>query len=128
MKTTLPKILLACLLVAAAVTPSNAGTPAKKPQPAMSADSIFIRKQVISRAHKISLYTDANQKVVFFSVKGEEGRSYQLYVFDMEGKLVTRTEIRNKQTTVIKEMEKGTYSFDVFSDDMKIGNGQMTVR
>jgi hypothetical protein len=124
MKTTVPRILLACLLLAGAANSTFAGGGAPK----IARDSIFIYKQAISKAHKISLYPDANQKVIFFSVKGEEGRAYQLFIFDLEGRLVKQTEIRNKQTTVIKDMDKGIYLFDVFSDDMKIGNGQMTVR
>lgn len=83
---------------------------------------------MISKTHKISLYPDANHSVLFFSVKGEEGKAYQLFIFDLEGKLVKQTEIRNKQTTVIRELDKGVYLFDVFSDDIKIGNGQLTVR
>lgn len=83
---------------------------------------------MISRSHRISLYPDADQKVIFFSVKGEEGKAYQLFIFDLEGRLIQQTEIRNRQTTVIKEMGKGIYLFDVFSDDIRIGNGEMTVR
>jgi len=125
MKTTLPKIML---LVCVLFTGVHSSSKAAIPVPKISGDSIFIHKQAMSRLHKISMYPDANQKVVFFSVKGEEGKAYQLFIFDLEGKLVKQTEIRNKQTTVIKELEKGIYVFDVFSDDIKIGNGDMTVR
>ncbi len=90
-------------------------------------DSIFIQKRIISKSHKIGLYPDADQKVVFFTVRGLQGKVYQLYVFDLEGKLVKQTEIRNKQTTFISGMEKGVYLFDVFCDDDKIGNGQIAV-
>ncbi|MBA4167166.1 MAG: T9SS type A sorting domain-containing protein [Chitinophagaceae bacterium] len=128
MKTTVPRILLACLLLAAAESSTFAGYASGEPVTKIAADSIFIHKQAVSKAHKILLYPDANQKAVFFSVKGEEGRAYQLFIFDLEGRLVKQTEIRNRQTTVITEIEKGVYLFDVFSDDMKIGNGQMTVR
>jgi hypothetical protein len=129
MKTTLPKILLlACLLFTGVNRTSYAWSRPLKPFPRSTGDSIFIFKQSLSKSQKILLYPDAGQKVVFFSVKGEEGRAYQLFIFDLEGRLVKQTEIRNKQTTVIKQIEKGIYLFDVFSNDMKIGNGQMTVR
>ena len=134
MKTTFPQfMLLTCLLFAGLNGVSLASGMARKPLPAkplpaMTRDSIYIHKQVISKSHKILLYPDASQKVIFFSVKGEEGRVYQLFIFDLEGKLVKQTEIRNRQTTVIREMDKGEYMFDVFSDDLKIGSGQMNVR
>jgi len=77
---------------------------------------------------EISLYADATQKVLFFSVRGHQGKVYQLFVFDLDGKMVKQSEIRNRQTTLIKDMEKGTYLFEVFSDDDRIGNGQIAVR
>jgi hypothetical protein len=91
-------------------------------------DTILIRQQSFSKSHKIALYPDANQTLVFFSVRGNEGKAYHLYLFDIEGKLVKETEIRNRQTTIIKDMEKGIFLFEVFCDDNRIGNGELTVR
>lgn len=124
MRTLLPKLVLSCLLFTGVAQHGRAAANA----PHSPGDSIFIIKQAVSRSYKIALYPDADQKVVFFSVKGEDGRAYQLFLFDLEGRLITQTEIRNRQTTVIRDLQKGTYEFDVFSDDIKIGNGQMTVK
>jgi len=93
-----------------------------------SNDSIVVQKRMLSKTHKVTLYPDAMQKVLFFTVKGEEGKVYQLYVFDLDGNLVKQTEIRNKQTTFIEKIDKGVYLFDVFCDDDRIGNGQIAVR
>jgi hypothetical protein len=91
-------------------------------------DTIYIQKNTVNKLHRVSIYPDASQKVVFFSVRGQEGKVYQLYVFDVDGKLVRQTETRNKQTTILKHIEKGVYFFEVFSDDLRIGNGQIAVR
>jgi hypothetical protein len=91
-------------------------------------DTIFVQKNSVVKSHRISLYPDANQKVVFFSVRGEEGKVYQLYVFDIEGRLVKQAETRNKQTILVKGIKKGSYFFEVFSDDRRIGNGQIAIR
>jgi hypothetical protein len=91
-------------------------------------DTIQIEKNSVSKQHRISLYPDANQKVVFFSVRGSEGKVYQLYMFDIEGRLVKQSETRNKQTSVIKGIDKGIYLFEVFSDDIRIGNGRIAVK
>ena len=80
-----------------------------------------------NRSHKVALYPDAEQKVLFFNVRGFSGKVYQLFVFDMHGNIVKQAEIRNKQTTLIKDMEKGTYLFEVFSNDDRIGEGQIAV-
>lgn len=91
-------------------------------------DSIVVEKQFTTRKYKIRLYTNANQQVLFFSASGEQGRIYQLFLFDMNGTLVKQANIKNKQTTVINNIEKGIYLFEVFSDDVRIENGKVTVR
>ena len=92
-----------------------------------TSDSIVVQKQLSSRKHKIRIYADANNEVIFFSADGEGGRSYQMFVFDVDGKLVRQANIKSKQTTVIDNVEKGTYLFEVFSDDERIENGQLRV-
>ena len=94
----------------------------------LTGDSIVVQKKTFSRSHRFSLYPDVSQKVLFFNVRGYSGKVYQLYVFNMDGKMVKQAETRNKQTTLIKDIQKGTYLFEVFSDDDRIGNGQIAVR
>ena len=36
--------------------------------------------------------------------------------------------IKNKETTVIDNIEKGNYLFEVFSDDERIENGQVIIK
>lgn len=91
-------------------------------------DTITIQKDTKSKKHKIKLYPNASHQVLFFSANGEQGRVYQFYLFDMEGKLVKQANIRNNQTTVLNKIEKGNYLFEVFSDDERIENGMVKVR
>src|SRR5579872_1513554 len=90
--------------------------------------SIQVSKALISKKHKIKLYPDARQQVLFFSANGEEGKVYQLFLFDMDGRLVSQAHIRNKETTVLTTIAEGNYLFEVFTDDERIENGQLTVR
>ena len=91
-------------------------------------DTITVQKDVKSKKYKIKLYPNASHQVLFFSAAGEQGRVYQLYLFDMEGKLVKQANIRNNQTTVLNKIDKGNYMFEVFSDDERIENGLVMVR
>jgi hypothetical protein len=91
-------------------------------------DTILVQKQQVSRKHGIKLYPDATHQVLFFGAKGIYGKVYQLFIFDVEGKLVKQVNIKNKQTTVLDNIEKGDYLFEVFSDDERIENGQVIVR
>jgi uncharacterized UBP type Zn finger protein len=90
--------------------------------------SIQVSKSQISKKHKIRLYPDARQQVLFFSVNGEDGKVYQLFLFDMDGRLVSQTRIRNRETTVLTNISEGDFLFEVFTDDERIENGQLTVR
>jgi hypothetical protein len=96
--------------------------------PIQHTDSIVVEKQFTSRRYKIKLYPNANQQVLFFSASGEQGKIYQLFLFDMDGRLVKQANIKNKQTTVINNIDKGVFLFEVFSDDERIENGKITVR
>ncbi len=91
-------------------------------------DTILISKTLTSKKHKIKLYSNADNRVIFFTASGEAGRVYQLYLFDMEGKLSKQIQIRNKETTVLTNITKGDYLFEVFSDDERIENGQVSIR
>jgi hypothetical protein len=90
--------------------------------------SIQVSKSQSSKKHKIRLYPDARQQVLFFSANGEDGKVYQLFLFDMDGRLVSQTRIRNRETTVLTDISEGNFLFEVFTDDERIENGQLTVR
>lgn len=106
--------------------PSASGCPL--PVQTATGDTIVVKKQVTSKKHTIKLTPDAKQEVLFFNAAGEEGKWYQLFLFDVEGKLVKRANIKHKQTTIVQNLEKGNYLFEVFSEDERIENGQVIVQ
>lgn len=122
-----PTLIVAMLLSAVAHT-SARSSQVYSSAPAPCLDSIVVEKQFTSKKYRIRLYPGASQEVLFFSATGENGKIYQLYLFDMDGLLVKQANIKNKQTTVITDIEKGVYLFEVFSDDERIETGKITVR
>ena len=102
--------------------------PAKKIETIQAYDSIVVQRQFTSRKYKVKLYPNASQQVLFFSASGDQEKIYQLFLFNMDGILVKQANIKNKQTTVINNIDKGIYLFEVFSDDERIENGKVTVR
>jgi len=91
-------------------------------------DTILVQKQVTSKKYRIRLYPDANHEVLFFSARGNDNKIYQLFLFDLEGRLVKQANIKNKQITVLENIDKGNYLFEIFSDDERIENGQVIIR
>jgi hypothetical protein len=90
-------------------------------------DSVIVTKSQVSKKYKIRIYPNATHEVLFFSANGEEGKLYELFVFDMDGKLVKRIQVRNRETTLLKTFQKGSYMFEVFSNDERIENGSMLI-
>lgn len=111
------------------ITLTTISSPAAAQQPSEteSRDSIVVQKKVTSRKHKVKLFPNAKHEALFFNAEGQEGRVYQFYLFNVEGKLVKQANIKNNQTTIVRNLEKGNYLFEVFSDDERIENGQVIV-
>lgn len=118
--------LVLCIQTSASAGASPAGT--RHPSGYDTIHSIEISKSLSSKKHKIRLYPDARQQVLFFSASGENGKVYQLFLFDMDGRLVSQTQIRNRETTVLTNISEGNFLFEVFTDDERIENGQVKVR
>jgi len=91
-------------------------------------DSIVVNKLLTSKKYKIKIYAGATNEVLFFNVTGDEGKVYQFYLFDLDGNMVKQTQIRNKQTTMMTNFNKGCYTFEVFSDDEHIENGTLIIK
>lgn len=118
--------VLAVSLILTATQVSAAQQPASKL--AVSAtDTIVVQKKLTSKKHKVKLFPNAKHEALFFNAEGQEGRVYQFYLFNVEGKLVKQANIKNNQTTIVRDLEKGRYLFEVFSDDERIENGQVIV-
>jgi hypothetical protein len=118
--------LVLCIQTSASAGNSPAG--GHHPSGYDTIHSIEISKSLSSKKHKIRLYPDARQQVLFFSASGENGKVYQLFLFDMDGRLVSQTQIRNRETMVLTNISEGNFLFEVFTDDERIENGQVKVR
>jgi hypothetical protein len=122
-------LILNCSAYASGVLPAGMHpSPPLSPGGNDTIHSIVVNKSPGSKKNRIRLYPDARQQVLFFSANGEDGKVYQLYLFDMDGRLVTQTRIRNKETTVLTNISEGNFLFEVFTDDERIENGSLTVR
>ena len=124
---TLPALFAIAILFTAAAANASTGCPLSVPAK-NSPDTILVQKQITSKKHRIKLYPNAEQDVLFFSVRGSEEKVFQLFLFDVAGNLIKQANIKVKQTTVIDNIEKGNYLFEVFSDDERIENGQIIIR
>jgi hypothetical protein len=132
MKTIVPlkRILTALIITAALVLLLTYSFGAPRSTGVFSGvqDTILITKAQTNKKYKVRMYPNAQHTVLFFSASGQSGKVYQLYLFDLDGRLTKQTHIKNKETTVLTNIIKGSYTFEVFSDDERIENGLLTIK
>jgi len=91
-------------------------------------ETIVVNRVQGNKSHNIRLYPDARKQVLLISANTKQKKNYQFFMFDMDGKMVQHAEIPNRQTTICGKMAKGNYLFEIFSNDERIENGELTVR
>lgn len=90
-------------------------------------DSIIVKILQSNNPPVFELYPDVSQEVLLFTAKGEKGKVYQLFLFNIEGKLLKQTQVHSKETSLLSGFTKGDYLFEILSNDDRIGNGSITV-
>jgi len=90
--------------------------------------AVMITKNLNYRKHKVKLFTATDNKTILFTVDGTQGQRYTLFIFDLEGKLITQTTIQNRETSVLPEICAGAYLYEVLSSDKKVENGQLKIQ
>jgi hypothetical protein len=91
-------------------------------------NAVMITKNLNNKKHKVRLFTASDNKTLLFSVDGVEGKQYTLFVFDLEGKLVMQSAIRNRETGILPEISAGNYLYEVLVEDTKVENGQLKIK
>lgn len=93
-----------------------------------ASNAVVITKNLNSKKHKIRLYTASDYKTILFTVDGESGKQYTLFVFDLDGKLVMQSAILNQETSILPEINAGNYLYEVLANDNKIESGQIKIK
>ena len=78
--------------------------------------------------HKFRMHSDCNGQALLLTVSGRAGKNYQLYLFDMDSRLIAQAAIRNHETTVLNNISKGNYLYEIFIEDEQIETGQLRVK
>ena len=61
------------------------------------------------------------------TVNSTVNESLHFYVFDLEGTLLHRIILKGKEQKTITNLERGTYTYDVFKNDESIEQGKIIV-
>jgi hypothetical protein len=89
--------------------------------------SVQAGKTQNSKKHRVRLMGSGQDKVLC-TVNGIPGKSYQIFVFTIDSKLVSHTTMRSGETAALNNLSKGNYLFEVLMDDDRIQSGQLTIK
>ena len=89
---------------------------------------VVVTKNLNNKKYKIRLFTAADYKTLLFTVDGVEGNQYTLFVFDLDGKLVIQSDIKNRETGIVPEISVGAYLYEVLTEDTRIESGQLKIK
>jgi hypothetical protein len=90
--------------------------------------SVLVSKTQNSKKHKIRLFSSAGKSKVLCSVNGVEGKKYEIYIFNVDSKLITQTTMRSGEIATLNNISKGNYFFEVLISDEHVESGQLTIQ
>jgi len=90
--------------------------------------SVVVNKNLNNKKHKIRLYTDAGRENILFAVNGVAGKKYQLFIFDMDSRLVSQANTSSGEISVVNNISAGNYLFEVIVGDEEVESGQLSVK
>ena len=91
-------------------------------------NAVLITKMLKNKKHKVKLFTASDYKTLLFTVHGVVAKRYNLYIFDLDGRLIAESAILNQETGILPEISAGTYQYEVFAGDIKVENGQLKIK
>jgi hypothetical protein len=95
---------------------------------AISGDTAVIKKLAGNKDQPIQLYSSSGNRVLYFSVKLKQKKTYRFFMFDMDGKLVAENDIVDKEGVQFTNMPKGEYFFEILRKDEHVENGTLTIK
>ena len=90
--------------------------------------TIIVNKLFENKNYKIEMQTNSSLHQLLITGGSDQKKMYRFYLFDIDGKLKSRAMIRSNEKTAFVNIAKGNYFFEIFNDDERIENGQLTVK
>ena len=118
---------LYCLLLIIITGFSQPAFAASTPQATVVSysDSLFVRIYSKGRILKTSPNPCINGQL---KISVKSAVELHFYVFDLSGTLVHRATLNNKEKASLPVLEKGTYLYDIFENDLGIEEGRIVIK
>ena len=119
------RIFYSFLFVVLYFSATASGTPVSKVVPASFCDSLLVRVYSKGRMLKTSPHPCSNGELKL-SVRSSVDLHF--YVFDLSGTLLHRATLNDRGKSMLPVLQKGTYLYDIFQNDLSIEEGRIIIK
>lgn len=106
---------------------SSIVTPAKQPVEANSKTAV--KSQAVSRNNSfVKIYPGIIKRKMYIRSRKFEGDEISMLVFDKEKNLVKQYLLKENDLAVVEELDRGKYTYSIFSDSTEVANGNFDIR
>jgi lipopolysaccharide export LptBFGC system permease protein LptF len=86
------------------------------------------KNTVSKRSSSVRISPDIARRTIYVRLKRKQTRNAELFVFDHQGSMVQNYKLSPRKKIKLKGLNRGTYTYSVFSGDELTASGQLEVK
>ena len=88
---------------------------------------ITISKLFENKHYGIEMHSSPALRQLLIGAGPGQKKVYRFYLFDIDGRLKVQVNIEKEKKTSVVNISRGNYFYEIFNEDERIENGQLTV-
>jgi Secretion system C-terminal sorting domain len=86
------------------------------------------KNAVSKRNSSVKMYPNIASRTIYVKLKKKQTRNAELFIFDEQGSMVQNYKLSPRKKIKLKGLNRGTYTYSVFSGDELTASGQLEVK
>lgn len=86
------------------------------------------KSEISKRNSSVKIYPNIASRTIYVKLKKKQTRNAELFVFDEQGSMIQNYKLSPRKKIKLKGLERGTYTYSVFSGDELTASGQLEVK
>jgi Secretion system C-terminal sorting domain len=83
---------------------------------------------VSKRNSSVKMYPNLASRTIYVKLKKKQTRNAELFIFDEQGSMIQNYKLSPRKKIKLKGLNRGTYTYSVFSGDELTASGQLEVK
>lgn len=86
------------------------------------------KSEISKRNSSVKIYPNIASRTIFVKLKKKQTRNAELFIFDEQGSMIQNYKLSPRKKIKLRGLERGTYTYSVFSGDELTASGQLEVK